>query len=352
MSDIQNHRYADLFPMISGGEFEEFKNDISANGLREPIWLYEGQILDGRNRYKACIESGVEPRFNEYSGNDPVSFVISLNLQRRHLDDSQRGIVASKLANMQRGDNQHTAIAATSQEQAAEMLNVSVDTVQRAKKVIDRGSPELVAMVEHGEVAVSTASDISRLPEETQLKIVSNINEGAKPIEAMRAHVANNSGNNEWYTPIKYIQLARSAMGEIDLDPASSEMANKTVGAGTYFTSDDNGLTKTWHGRVWMNPPYAQPLMNEFAEAVSFKYEEGEIEQACILINNATETQWFQRIIKSANAVCFPKKRIRFIDTYGNPGAPLQGQAIIYMGDRIDEFLSAFESEGVVLVHG
>ena len=167
--------------------------------------------------------------------------------------------------------------------------------------------------------------------------------------EAVRAHVANNSGNNEWYTPAKYIDLAREVMGGIDCDPATSEIANQTVKAKTIFTAEDDGLAQTWRGRVWMNPPYAQPLMSDFAEAVSAKFESGEIEQACILVNNATETQWFQRMVSVANAVCFPKSRIKFLDPQGKPGAPLQGQAIIYMGDNIELFVAAFKLEGVVL---
>ena len=168
--------------------------------------------------------------------------------------------------------------------------------------------------------------------------------------EAVRAHVANNSGNNEWYTPAKYIDLAREVMGGIDCDPATSEIANQTVKAKTIFTAEDDGLAQTWRGRVWMNPPYAQPLMSDFAEAVSAKFESGEIEQACILVNNATETQWFQRMVSVANAVCFPKSRIKFLDSQGGkPGAPLQGQAIIYMGDNIELFVAAFKLEGAVL---
>lgn len=168
--------------------------------------------------------------------------------------------------------------------------------------------------------------------------------------EAVRAHVANNSGNNEWYTPAKYIDLAREVMGGIDCDPATSEIANQTVKAKTIFTAENDGLTQTWRGRVWMNPPYAQPLINDFAEAVSAKFKSGEIDQACILVNNATETQWFQRMLSVASAVCFPKTRIKFFDPQGKKGgAPLQGQAIVYMGDNVELFVAAFKSEGAVL---
>lgn len=165
-------------------------------------------------------------------------------------------------------------------------------------------------------------------------------------------HVGKNSGKNEWYTPPMYIELARTVMGGIDCDPATSEMANETVKADTIFTAETDGREKTWRGRVWLNPPYANNLMSDFAEAVSAKSEAGEIEQACVLVNNATETKWFQRLLEAASAVCFPKSRIKFIDPEGKPScSPLQGQAIVYMGANVQRFKASFISEGAVLTH-
>ena len=168
-----------------------------------------------------------------------------------------------------------------------------------------------------------------------------------------KAHVANNSGNNEWYTPAEYIDMARQVMGAIDTDPASSAVANQTVQAKCFYTADDDGLTKTWSGRVWMNPPYARPLIADFADAVASKIESGEITEACILVNNGTETAWFQRMLDAASAVCFPRSRIRFIDPTGAPsGAPLQGQAVIYMGSNAKLFADVFSQKGKVLHAG
>jgi len=174
-----------------------------------------------------------------------------------------------------------------------------------------------------------------------------------KPIErpavVSAPHVSFNAGDNEWYTPREYVTAALSVMGQIDLDPASSEIANKTVDAKRFFTKETNGLEKKWSGCVWMNPPYAQPLVSQFCEKVSSEYESGHISQACVLVNNATETTWFQRMMQSASAVSFPKGRIKFIDPEGNPGAPLQGQAIIYFGKNKKAFVAAFQQFGFVL---
>lgn len=165
-------------------------------------------------------------------------------------------------------------------------------------------------------------------------------------------HVSHNSGENEWYTPPEYIEAARKVMGGIDLDPASSDIANKIVGAKQYFTKTDNGLDKQWAGNVWMNPPYSHPLISQFTSAIADKYSKGEINQACVLVNNATETAWFQELMVVANAVCFIKGRIKYLNELGNvANSPLQGQSVLYMGRNIDEFVVGFTSFGVVLLH-
>jgi DNA N-6-adenine-methyltransferase (Dam) len=162
-----------------------------------------------------------------------------------------------------------------------------------------------------------------------------------------RPHVAYYSGQDEWYTPPHIIATARRAMGSIDCDPASSEAANRIVAAAVFFTIDDDGLSKRWHGNVWLNPPYSQPAIVEFCRAVVEKYKAGEIEQACVLINNATETAWCQALLGQASAVCFPAWRIKFLDAGGNPGStPLQGQVVVYLGSGVEQFTAAFSDMG------
>lgn len=138
-------------------------------------------------------------------------------------------------------------------------------------------------------------------------------------------------------------------MGGIDCDPASTEIANRVVGATTFYTAKQDGLTQPWGKRVWMNPPYAQPLIGQFATALVTKLNEGEVSEAVALVNNATDTAWFQELLKSAAIVCFVCGRVKFLDPDGNPGAPLQGQAVLYFGEKWKRFVKAFAQFGQVL---
>lgn len=179
-------------------------------------------------------------------------------------------------------------------------------------------------------------------------RVTTNILAAAKKMQANgKPHVSNNSGNNEWYTPPSIVDLARSVMGVIDFDPASSDVANLTVKASEYVTEDMDGLKAQWHGRVWLNPPYSSPLISQFCEATVAAYTDGKIQEACVLTNNATETRWLQDLFSVASAVCFLKGRIKFLDKDGvASNAPLQGQCITYIGKNAGRFIDVFSEVG------
>ena len=160
--------------------------------------------------------------------------------------------------------------------------------------------------------------------------------------ESRKPHVTNNSKDNEWYTPSEYIEAAREVLGTIDLDPASNDFANETVKASTYYTEDTNGLLQEWSGNIWMNPPYSTALLSKFAD----KLAESNFKQAIVLVNNATETAWFEKFVGSAKAIVFHKGRIRFVKRDGEHGTPLQGQAFIYYGNKPEKFLEVFGKYG------
>lgn len=161
-----------------------------------------------------------------------------------------------------------------------------------------------------------------------------------------KPHVSNNSGNNEWYTPRKYVDAARRVLGGIDLDPASCAYANETVQAERFYSVEDDGLTKEWRGRVWMNPPYNAESVVKFTEKFVDEYEAGHINEGIVLVNNATETSWFVNMVNVAAAIVFPRGRIRYESSTRESLAPLQGQAFLYFGENIDKFFDAFSEIG------
>ncbi|PLW80769.1 hypothetical protein C0585_01040, partial [Candidatus Woesearchaeota archaeon] len=98
--DLESHKFADIFPMVEGVQAEQLKMDIKENGLIQPVVLFEGKILDGRNRYRASMELGITPKFEEYKGEKPLEYVISGNLKRRHLTADQRAVIAQEVMPM------------------------------------------------------------------------------------------------------------------------------------------------------------------------------------------------------------------------------------------------------------
>lgn len=384
MKIVIDNEFRALIPPLSAEERAQLEANILADGCRDPLVTWGEILIDGHNRHEICTKHGlpfdvVEHEFS--SRDDAIEWIINNQFGRRNLSDYQRGVLAlrmkpimEKRAEAKRLETQgrpeklsqisDAVISPASEkfradEAVSELANVSRDTIRKIERIEEVAKPEVKALAAAGDVSINLASQFVDLPQEVQQEAIAAIAEHSEPAkEVMRkavkkAHVANNSGNNEWYTPADYIALAREVMGGIDTDPATSEIANRTVQAAQIFTAEDNGLTQQWSGRVWCNPPYAQPLIAEFAEAIASKFEAGEIEQACVLVNNGTETGWFQRMLQAASAVCFPRSRIRFVDPEGNPsGAPLQGQAVLYLGNEPETFARVFSEKGAVLFNG
>jgi N6-adenosine-specific RNA methylase IME4 len=207
---IPFHPLTDLFPPLDGVEFGELVADVGAHGLREPITTYDEKILDGRNRYRACLAAGIEPVFVPYGGKDPVAYVISANLRRRHLNEGQRAMLAAKLATLRDGQRQVGKFAEVpTQGEAATLLNVSERSIRHARDVHKRGAPELISAVERGKVSVSAAADVAELPQDQQCEIVAR---GEKEILAVAKEIrarGNAKRRAEWEA--RAVQLANAA---------------------------------------------------------------------------------------------------------------------------------------------
>jgi len=346
--------FAALIPPLAPEEREQLERNILADGCRDPLTVWDGVIVDGHNRYEICTRHGLKFQVVEkdFANRDEAMDWMDANqLGRRNLLPDAFTLLLGRRYNRAKsahgGDRKSSGQSAhlKTAESLATQHGVDEKTVRRAGQFA-----EAVDKLQLGAEVVSGRVDSTR---KAVIQAASALPENPTPEQVEEAkkhvHVAKNSGNNEWYTPADYIEAATALMGCIDLDPASSPKANETVGAATFYTAEDDGREKDWAGNVWMNPPYAQPLIADFSNKVAEAYERGDVENACVLVNNATETSWFQRMLKSADGVCFPRSRVRFLDPNGKPGAPLQGQAVIYFGKQTKQFCQLFERFGQCL---
>jgi phage N-6-adenine-methyltransferase len=345
------HPVANIFPLLEGGELAKLADDIAANGQRERIWLHrDGRIVDGRNRWLACRRLGVACKARTYEGDDDtlVRFVVSLNLHRRHLSESQRAMAAARIANLGHGQKKADAPIGVSQPEAADMLNVGHRSAQRAKTVQDHGAPELVAAVDRGEVKVGAAAAVAALPPVVQVEIVAEGTEAARKIRAKEGARNQYTGDNEWHTPGEWVERVRAVLGDIDLDPASNDVAQETVKADRYFTAETNGLVQPWAGRVFLNPPYAAEWMDKFVDKLLEEHQAGNVSEAILLVHNFTDTGWWHAAAGRAAAIFFTRARIRFLKPDGTGAGPTNGSTFFYFGDRPDRFAAVFGEIGLV----
>ena len=166
----------------------------------------------------------------------------------------------------------------------------------------------------------------------------------------MGPNFKNGTGTDGWMTPKPFIEMAREVMGSIDLDPASSDQANMLIRARTFYCSKDSALLHTWHGNIWLNPPYSAPLQQQFADKLTSEVAAGRVDQAVVLVNAKTETKWFRTFAGACPVMCLPSKRIAFISPV--TGEPVKGnnnsQAIMYFGPNVDVFVRVFSEIGMV----
>jgi hypothetical protein len=158
------------------------------------------------------------------------------------------------------------------------------------------------------------------------------------------------TGNNEWYTPVEWIDRARVVMGSIDVDPASCEFAQRVVKATEWFDQERDGLAHPWRGNVWLNPPYSGGLIEPFIEKLVV--ERKNFAQAIVLVHSRTDAAWFHTLCSIADAMAFTRGRIGFYDKDGEQPSPPYGSVLVYIGDRPEEFEEVFRDSCFVLPCG
>ena len=352
-----NPQFEALIPPLAPEEFTQLETLLLTEGIRDALVIarYPDEngeeiqhLADGHNRYRIAQKHGLSFRIDvrDFAGEDDVViWMIDNQKGRRNLTDfvklelaevkaerllkkgrsnmSKGGSVTKQLQGLSIIDKPCVTTPHNTQKEIAADLGWSTGKVAMGQKVMKDAPEEIKQQVRVGEISINQAYTALSKP-----------------------HVLNNSGENEWYTPEKYIESARTVMGSIDLDPASSVKANEAVKATKFYSLQENGLLQKWAGNVWMNPPYSQPLISQFIE----KLTKEEYAQAVVLVNNATETTWGQTLLKISSAVCFHAGRIRFVDPNGNLGqSPLQGQMICYIGNQAEKFIEEFKQYGPCL---
>jgi N6-adenosine-specific RNA methylase IME4 len=237
VEDRKFHDVANIFPLMGKEEFDGLKNDISQNGLREAIWTdKDGAIIDGKNRYLACKDIGIEPQYQTYDGDGLLTeLVISLNLNRRHLTDGQKAFIAISIephlakeakerqreAGRLHGQNhpkakdvtpnaeafnsfekegqeviekiqqplpQQKAIDRTAVQKAAKMVGTNYHYVSDAKRIAAT-APDVADVVRLGKIGMPDAVKIAKLAEPLRKEILMKVKDGTKPTDAIRESV-------------------------------------------------------------------------------------------------------------------------------------------------------------------
>jgi N6-adenosine-specific RNA methylase IME4 len=165
MTAYEYHPLAEVFPLLEGEAFDALAADIKARGLIDAITTHDGKILDGRNRYRACEAAGVTPEFVEWDG-DPLAFVISVNLKRRHLTPSQRAMIGARLTRLKKGGLRE--FARLTHVEAAKAVDINEREIRSAVKVIEGGRLSLVRAVDEGRVLLDRAVELVEEPDEVQ----------------------------------------------------------------------------------------------------------------------------------------------------------------------------------------
>jgi phage N-6-adenine-methyltransferase len=361
-NQIAVHEIANLWPSMAADEWSEFVADIAANGLLDPIITWRGAIVDGKHRYRACNENDIAPRFDKLP-DEWDEWKVAVHCQskhrRRNLSATQKACVASEVIERY-GEKARERIAANGGDKksasapgrspivekgkaaaaAAKDMGSSERSVERAKFVREN-APEVFELAKQDKIPIKVAERIAKEPDEQKrAAMIGQLDTGARTDDA----------GDSWGTPPEWIALARETMGGIDLDPATNKEAQQTVKAKRFFTKDDNGLEQQWSGRVWINPPYSQPLVTQFAEKLVASIEAGDVTQACVLVNNATDARFLQLMLSRCSAALFPRGRIPFL--VPGSGEALtgtrQGQAFVYFGDNTDRFVELAKPLGWV----
>ena len=352
--------FKSLIPPLSPEEYSGLERNIIENGCRHPIDIWNGFIIDGHNRYRICTEHGIKFRTESIdfgSRADVKLWMIKNQFDRRNLRNFQRVELALALEPILRevaqenqikagGDNRplyHNCGKAVDpihvDKELSKISKLSHNTISRGKKIAAAATEEQKEQLRAGETSIN--------------RVYVEIREKETGCQLESHQILNQSKNNEWYTPSKYIKSVRELLGRIDLDPASCEAANKNVMAANIYTKDDDGFNMDWPGKVFLNPPYGfgkDNISNQnlWSRKLIEQYKKGITKEAILLVNAVPSNKWFQPLWEFP--ICFTDHRIRFYNDDTEAGQPTHSNCFVYLGNRVNTFYELFSEFGIVAI--
>lgn len=155
------------------------------------------------------------------------------------------------------------------------------------------------------------------------------------------------SGDVEYYTPPEILDAAHATMGHIDLDPASSKLANQVVDAHKFFTVADNGLAQPWFGKVWLNHPFGRGANKLWIDKLVSEYLSGRVTEACCITYACTSEAWFRPLLRQPQCFLVPRTNYYLPDGSIKRGVT-KGSVVTYFGKNTTAFAVNFGSLGEI----
>lgn len=339
-----------LIPPLSTEEREQLEQNIVSDGCRDPlvVWAQQSILLDGHNRHEICERHGIGYAVREIEFDDrqaAFDWIIDNQLGRRNLTPEQTSYLRGKRYNREkrsvgRPENcgQNVPISKTS-EVLGEEYGVDARTIRRDGKFAD-AVDSIAENVGDDAKRVLLSAD-SKLTKQDVVEIASKPPEEQRAaVEKMAVHYSSESP--EWYTPPEIIDRVVKVFGEIDLDPCSNDSSNPNIPASEHFAAADDGLSKTWSGRVYMNPPYGREIVG-WIEKLKAEFDAGNTTEAIALVPSRTDTEWF-RVLKEFPR-CFISGRLNFSGHQNSAPFP---SVVVYLGKNLKRFVKAFGDIGDV----
>lgn len=351
--------FKSLIPPLSAEEYAQLESNLLADGCRDALVVWGDVLLDGHNRYEICTRHGIDFDAIEVpevvTRSDAINWIINNQLGRRNLTPEQQSYLRGKRYNREKNEhggdrksnvNYSHLISKPTHERLADEYKVHPDTIRNdgrfaqavdniAENIGEDVRQEILSRDSH--ISKKAVVEISKAPPEQQKEILSG--KGYAPLMT--------SDSNEWYTPAHIVKRVYKCMGRITLDPCSTPEANKTVEATNFYTMQDDGLSKPWHSRVYMNPPYGDDIA-KWVKKLLEEFGHGRIEMAIALVPARTDTAWFHSM--RAFPKCFIRGRIKFSGPGNNGNSAPFPSCAIALGCDLKDFVNAFSGLGDVYV--